>query len=217
MRLSYWCAAVPRFASRWNSSRQWMRLVLVTGFVAGLCLNASADTLTIGLFSFDEFIPGAPGSPGVNVFTINDFTGSSNLPPDAPVATPLTFSNVSVTLNGSQNVSVGSAAPGSTLAPALEFLDTQVFTSATLQGNLSTTTLELADGTFFQASSSLFSVSLLPSAGPDLVADTDFAVLTISGSPASASVPEPASQWLMLPALLAFAYLIRKRRAVPAV
>lgn len=215
MRLRYRCAVGSRLALPHTSAGWWIQLGLIC-FVATFSPNAKASTLTVGLFSFDEFIGAAEGSPGVNVFTINDFTGSSSLPPDAPVVTPLTFDSVSVTLNGSQHVSPGNAAPGTTLAPALEFLDTQVFTSATLQGTLSATTFELSDGTFFQASSSLFSVALLPSSGADLVAGVDFAVITVSGSPVLSSVPEPATEWLMLPTLLAVAYLARKRRKVPA-
>jgi hypothetical protein len=43
-----------------------------------------ADTIRLGYISFDNLVPGAPGSPGVNGFTIGDLTGDSAVVRDAP-------------------------------------------------------------------------------------------------------------------------------------
>jgi hypothetical protein len=69
---------------------------------AGVAVFATALTLIclpgvgqadigLGYISFDNLIPGTPGSPGVNGFTIANLTGDpssggNDLPPDFPLS-----------------------------------------------------------------------------------------------------------------------------------
>lgn len=65
--------------------------------------HAFADTINLGFVSFDAFIPGSSSSPGVNEFSINNFTGDpglggSALPSDFPIFTFLTIQGARLTL-----------------------------------------------------------------------------------------------------------------------
>src|SRR5204863_8566545 len=65
-----------------------------------------ADTINVGFISFDGFIPGVASAPGVNEFSINNFTGDASLggfelPPDFPVLVFVTFKNAALTVNES--------------------------------------------------------------------------------------------------------------------
>jgi hypothetical protein len=102
---------------------------------------ARANVIDIGFVSFDNVIPsGGPGSPGVNGFSVNNFTGDPALggfalPPFFPVLTFVTLTNAELDLSGPspQSLPLGNLAPGSydpfTLSTA--FPDTVLFTSAT--------------------------------------------------------------------------------------
>jgi len=88
---------------------------------------------------------------------------------------------------------------------SLQFPDTVAFTSVILSATLNQTSLLLADGTTFLTDSALVLVTMLPSVDPSLVAGSDFAVISVTGSVAAAGVPEPRSAGMMMAALgLAF-------------
>jgi hypothetical protein len=160
---------------------------------------ALADILPVGYLSLDVLIPGAPGSPGVNAFTIGDLTGDPfaggfAVPPTFPVITSLTFKDSSLVLvsgGSSQTFLLGDIGPGFFSSHALEFADTEDFSSATFSATLDTTSLQLDGGGSFTASSALISALLLPSSGNSLVAGTDFVYINVSDE--VSAVPEPAS------------------------
>jgi hypothetical protein len=152
--------------------------------------------LNLGVISFDNSIP-PPPSPGVNAFDISNFTGGLFvLPPDFLSLTPVIFQNSTLTLTGNttQVIALGDIGPGF-LVPAASFPDTVDFSSAEFTATLDVTTFLLSGGGSFTANSAAIDVFLTPSSGPNLVAGTDFALITVSNAPAN--VPEPAS-WLLL-------------------
>jgi len=160
------------------------------------CLGAKADPVVVGVLSYDSIIPGAPGAPGVNGFTIYNFTGPNGQPgtPDSP----LSFLNSSVLLNGSQGVDIGQVDPGSVQPGDLQFPDNTLFTDAEFSATLNTTLFTI-NGQNYLAASDQLTGDLQPMVPPDLIAGTDFAVLTIEASPVSPSpIPEPSSIWLVL-------------------
>src|SRR5262249_20585674 len=129
---------------------------------------ARADFENIGYFSFDVLNPAADGSPGINNFTIYNFTGPDfSSAHDFPVLDPLTFMGAEVTLSDASNNTVsyalGDLGPGSYTPDPLEFLDTALFSSATFQATLNQTSFALSDGTTFLTDSSTVSATILPS------------------------------------------------------
>jgi hypothetical protein len=176
--------------------------------VSGL---AQASTISLGVLSFNTLIPGAPGSPGVNDFAINNFTGASSLPPSFPATTPLTFMNSSLLLTqqggSQQTINLGNLAAGSYTPAALQFSTVTNFASAVFSATLNPTSFSTAGGPF-QATSSQISVTLTPSSGAFLVPGTDFALINVS-----TGTPEPATVLLVLPALTAAILLRRKYRS----
>src|ERR1700738_3975513 len=93
---------------------------------------ASAAPISLGVVSFDVLIPGGPGAPGVNAFTVSNLTGDPSasgfaLPPDFPAITPLTLRGASLMLNGAsgfQTISLGDLGPGQFSPLSLHFADT---------------------------------------------------------------------------------------------
>jgi hypothetical protein len=172
--------------------------VAALGLVA---LPAQADSVAIGVISFDVINPSLPGNPGQNSFTIFNATGLFSLFPDLPVASNVTFLGATLTLLGPGNpgaTSLGDVSPGS----LQDFvLGTNVFSSALFQATLSQTLFLLSNGTTFKADSNVISATLLPSSGNDLTAGEDFLVLTVSGSPVINRAPEPSSLFLLFLAL----------------
>ena len=166
-------------------------------------LVALADIFPVGYLSLDILIPGAPGSPGVNAFTVGDLTGDPSaggfaVPPTFPVITSLTFKNSSLVLVSggfSQTFLLGDIGPGFFSSNELEFADIEDFSSATFSATLDTTSLQLDGGGSFAASSALISALLLPSSGNSLVAGTDFVYITVFNE--ETAVPEPASYLLV--------------------
>jgi hypothetical protein len=183
---------------------------------------AFADAVSIGLLSFDRLIPGAPGSPGVNGFTIANLTGDPAfdgfaLTPDFPVSTRVVFLSSTLTLEtGStpQVFNLGVIAPGFFSSPALQFADTILFSSATFSATLSLVNFDLL-GTpgVFQVDSPTITVDLRPSSGGELVPGTDLAVLNASGTVAAAPVPEPGFFGLLMILLLALLPLRKRLKA----
>ena len=70
------------------------RLVILAICGAMLCRG---DAIALGVLSFDQLIPSAGGSPGINGFTISNLSGPFALPPDLPVITSLTFNSAVLT------------------------------------------------------------------------------------------------------------------------
>jgi hypothetical protein len=186
--------------------------------------SASADMISLGLVSFDTFIPG-PG--GTTAFSILNLTGDPAiggfaLPPDFPVVTPLTFDAPLLTWTGASGGSFdfGSVgiAPGSLdPAPQIQFPDTTPFLSATFTATLSTGLFELADGRFFQALSPAITASLL-NLDAGVLMPGDFAVLSVDATevPSATPVPEPASVTLVATGLAVCGFLRRRVKAGPA-
>lgn len=161
--------------------------------------TVSADTVALGVLSFDNPIPDGT-TPGVNVFDITNYTGAFDLPPDLPVATGVTFQNAVLTVDidggGSEQIDLGDIGPG-VYSPSAddEFTDTINFTDATLTATLDVTSLQLDDGSTFTADPDIL-VTILPSSPPDLIAGTDFAIITASSAEAP-STPEPGTAALL--------------------
>jgi len=159
---------------------------------------ASADSVTVGVLTYDVNNPGTAVSVGIDAFTLYNGTGAFSLPPDLPVAGDLTFLGAAVTPAGLGVSSFGDQGPGSS---QILFLDSNLFTSALFQATLSQTLFTLSDGTSFQADSNVLTATLLPSNGTTLVAGTDSVLLTVSGTPVVAAVPEPSSLLIVAGAL----------------
>lgn len=161
-----------------------------------LSFQLKADSITVGVVSFDSIIPPAGLLPGTNGFTIYNFTGANSQPgtPDSP----LSFLNASLLLNGSQSVSLGTVAPGSVQPAALQFPTTEAFTEADFTATLNTTSFTIA-GQNYVATSNQVTADLLPSTPPDLMEGTDFVAIDINAALAIPSaVPEPNAFWLAL-------------------
>jgi hypothetical protein len=180
---------------------------------------AVADTIAIGLLSFDVLIPGGPGIPGVNVFNISNLTGNPAsggfaLAPDFPVFSSLTLLGSTLTLmdgGAPLVVTLGDIGPGALTPPSsIQFSDTTFFSSAVLSATLSSSSLLLADGSTFIADSTI-TAKLVPSGGPSLLAGSDFAVID-----ATSTVPEPSSFILLVPvfATMILVSTIRRKRMI---
>ncbi len=185
------------------------------GFLIVFLANADwamANTTSLGDIAFNTLIPSAVGSPGVNDFAIDNFTGGFSLPPDFPASDPLTFLNSTLTLTvtggSQQTIDLGDLGPGSYTPVSLQFSDATNFIAATFSATLSPTEFSLSDGTIFQTASSQILVNLTPSAGSTLSPDTDFALITASST--QSAVPEPATGALVV-ALLGFGLWFRMR------
>jgi hypothetical protein len=176
--------------------------------------TAHAD-LALGILSFDEFILGAPGSPGVNAFNIANFSGDpamggNALPPTFPVLTSVTFLDSSLALVSDgviTTLSLGDIGPGFFSSAALEFPDTQHFSSAVFSATLDTTTFLLADGSNVTVTSPHVITSLLPGSSDTLAAGADFAL--INASTAGSATPEPSSLILLTTVSVIFFYIRR--------
>lgn len=203
------------------------RRLLVAVFVLPLVLafpkptHATPLTVTVGAFTFDEFIPAADTTPGVDAFNITNLTDLGiDLDGNGIVAPALNFLDLVATLvdaaGASSSTLLGSLAANSVLADGtgvspLLFPDTQLFTSAVLTGSVEGFTAQLADGSVFTAALSPFTATLLPSNGTSLAAGADFALIAITGDVSQpAPVPEPGT--LLLFATGSAAALCRKAR-----
>lgn len=116
-----------------------LSLVIVWMLLVGTS-NTRADSLTVGVVSFDVANPGA-----TNAFTVYNLTGPFSLFPDFPVSDSLTFTGITLTLteSGSSTLFIlADAGPGS---EQLLVLDTDSFTQAVFQANLSQSIFSLGD------------------------------------------------------------------------
>lgn len=161
-----------------------------------LLFNASPASATpVGFISFDTFIP---GPVGVNAFTVANLTELYSLPPDFPVLDSLSFLTATLSVmsagGDTQVIDLGDLGPGFVDNAGLLFSDTAVFTSAMFAATLNSLEFLLADGSTFQAASSVISVLLLPSVGSSLLPG-DFSVIDIA--PVSNAVAEPSTLVLL--------------------
>jgi hypothetical protein len=180
---------------------------------------ACADTIPVGVLSFNNLNPAGPGSPGINDFEIDNFTGLVfGLPPDFPVVDSITLTGVQISLFGSgggspQVFMLGDLGPGSYTPTSLQFLDTSQFTKATLQASFSQTTITLSNGTTFLADSSIINSTILPSSGSLLQPGQDFSILSISGK--VNAIPEARHNAIFLAILIVGLLTLRLKHPKP--
>lgn len=196
------------------------RLLWIAGMamLLVLCVQpALANGIPVGVLSYDQYFNVATGTT-VGAFDINNLVGDpalggSALPPAFNVFSFLNINNATLTLNGpsapSSPISLGTIGPGF-LSDAsgnplaiLQFALSSSFTSVLLQGNLSTTTLTLSNGTTISVLPNI-SILLTPSSGSNLVAGSDFMV--INANTAVTAVPEPATFGLILAGMCALVF-----------
>jgi MYXO-CTERM domain-containing protein len=174
----------------------------------GAAVPARATEVDLGVFSLVTISSGDPVTAGVVGFEIDNYSGDQALPPDFPVFTSLTLTDLSLTYvvgGESKTVSVPDAGPGTSAAVPLP--DTTLFDSASLTGVVDPATFEFADGTFWNVPGGGFIVELLPQAGTTLTPGVDFALIEVE---ADQVAPEPATAPLVL-AGLGLVVLIRRR------
>lgn len=198
--------------------QRWLKsftfLILLSG-----PLTVRADTVNVGVFSFDVLNPESTTSLGVNTFSLYNFTGPAfNLPPDFPALDELTFTGVSITVNlsgGPDVVLLGDLGPGlySPASASLEYLESDHVLSAALTASLAISQFDLADGNVFELSSQQLTAILLPSSGNALSPGVDFVLITASGTEVASAVPEPRSAPFLLISMFAFAGFVKRSLA----
>ena len=182
-----------------------------------LCLisavSVRADTLNLGTLSYDTFIPGGDGSVGIDAFDISNLTGDFNLPPDFPVLDNLVFQSAVLTLSDGEVFDLGDIDPGFLLDengnPIVQVPDDDTFQSAEFTATLSETMIGVPGGPF-TADSDEIDILLLPSQGPNLIADVDATTITVSNEVPS-STPEPGTWCMALPFAAWVAWRLRRR------
>jgi hypothetical protein len=189
-------------------SHKSVRALLI--LLLGCCL-APASSISLGVLSFNVLIPSAPGSPGVDDFEIDNFTGAFALPSDFPATDSVTFTNALLLLTpqgGSPiSVNLGSLGPGIFTPAPLDFSATTIFTSAQFTAALSPTNFAVSGAPPFQASSAQLLVNLIPSTGSALKPGTDFALIQAS------NVPEPYTPLLVFLGLSLLLISTRRSRS----
>jgi PEP-CTERM motif len=215
--------------------------VIVLPLLVCLAAPSRASTISLGLLSFDQFIPADPANSifvGTNAFNIFNSTADFANPfdpgtPPNPI-TPVSFDDASLLLTKSNgdivNVPIGTIAPGlltdATGNPlfALQFADTEAFVSAVFTATLSVQDFLFADGSTFHAatpnllytlgslSGSLLANPLPPS---DPLASLTAVSFDLTGDlvPPQTAVPEPPTLALFGAGL---ALLLFRRVRAPA-
>lgn len=119
---------------------------LLGGFTLCLLVSiAQADTVSVGVLSYDTFIPAGDGSPGVLAFDLANLTGAFSLPTDLPVTNSLTFESATLTLTLSDLtqdvIALGDIGPGFLLDqsgnPIVQVPGNEMFDSAEFTATLS--------------------------------------------------------------------------------
>ncbi len=173
-------------------------------------LGLSASTFSFGLLSYDVLIPGDTQQLGVNVLTLQNFTGPSALAPDFPITDALDFANLMLTIvtaNGSLTHSFQGFGPGAfPYSPLLQFPSNTEIDSVILSALLTQNQFNVSGLGLQTVQNNLLLYQLLPSAGETLQPGIDFGVLTIAGT--TSSIPEPAT-WMLVASA---AVLVRVKR-----
>ena len=173
------------------------RVLLALLAVFAFSAIASADDFGVGILSLD------PSSTGTgDEFDIQNLTGSADLPPDYPVATPVTFDTISLTLNFEDGTTETLSASDFTADGFGDFFGNGSFdlagdpiTSATLTGTLSPTTITLSDGTTETLAGTYTATMTDPSGGPL----EEFDAAEIFASTGSVvTTPEPGTSFMLL-------------------
>ena len=186
------------------------RFALVPLLLCILPVAAAADTIDIGLMSFDVVIP-AGVAPGVNAIELYDFTGTTYGPfAGIPyVVDPLDLDDAMLTVyflgGGSSVVQNQDLSPGELL---YFFPSTTEIASAVLTATLSQTSFTLSDGSTFTAVADI-TVDFLPSSGGMLEAGVDFAPINAQSAGGSGT-PEPGAAIMVSRGMLGLA-VWRKR------
>ena len=169
-----------------------VRLLVCVGFLSMLSgIEAKADTLPVGTFSFDLLQAGPSGSLyGLDVFNGTQPGGGS------PVSSFLSFSNLvlSVTFSGGGTSSVVLTAtdPFGDFSTGALFSAGQLL-SATLTGTFSPSTGVVANGNIVNIIPSFSTLLTDPAGGP--LQDGDLAIINATTVQA---VPEPSTLLLLL-------------------
>lgn len=165
---------------------------------------ARASSTAVGDLEFNSY------SAGMNVFAVNNYTGSNNLG-FFPVADNVSFDTV--VLNATESDSsvltftLGDLGPGNVVT--LPFSSSIDFTQVTFTATLDPSTFTLTDTSTFVANPSL-TFTLLPSSGTFLVADADFGVINAESLSISPT-PEPSTFILFAFGLLGM-FAVRARK-----
>jgi hypothetical protein len=183
--------------------------LLASGLLAPAAIQAA--TIPLGVVSFNTLIPSAPGSPGVNDFEVDNFTGANSLPPDFPASDPVTFLGSSIELfpkiGAPTTIMLGDLAPGTYTPAALQFSADTLFNSAIFTATLGPASFGLSDGSTFSPNSLNLMVNLIPSSSASLAAGTDFVLITASDVSAA---PEPNSGAYLVAICFGVAWLRRR-------
>lgn len=197
--------------------------IALVPFLYLLAVPAQANIASVGTLSYDTFIPGSSGFPGVDAFNLSNLSGGFSLPADFPVTDSLTFQSARLTLTFSdlsQEVfNLGDIGPGFLLDPSgnpvVQVPSDQLFASAEFTATLSPGSFALFNGTSFVADSTSLDVLLQPSSGPTLGADVDRTTIAVPGTIVGVTpgvTPEPSLFVVLLPAC-ACLVLARLRRS----
>ncbi len=193
--------------------------VLLTLFALALIPPGAcrADTINLG---FIQFIGGTSGgTAGFNI--LNDTGPNASPSPDTsfPVTTPVSFSDLTLTVNfsdGTDQVFLPASGYFTLAGDHLSYsgeqettFATDPITSAMLTGTFDTTSLSLNDGSLVTIPSS-FTAAITDPFGN--LALGDFSLITAFATPATTATPEPRLALLLACGLMGLA-LIRYRRA----
>jgi hypothetical protein len=202
-------------------ARCTLLLLLLVLLLASTAAFAQS-TILIGQLYLDNTTPGSGGSPGVDQFDLLNLTGTAG---GQGITTDVTFSNMTLSINGGTAVSVASL-PGSDISPLYGFetiasgLADGTITSFVLTGSLSPIQVvvngitEMIAGTFTVSYSN--SESPLTTSGSCQSSGTGCPEwdIDVTETPVS-SVPEPATLTLYGSGLCFVAWL-RRRRSLKA-
>ena len=169
---------------------------------------AFGNAITIGDVAFNT-PAGCDPSLGDCYFTIDNFTGADSLPPDFPLAFPITFASATLTVTtstGTKMFDVSGIAPGSTMPGTVVFgpplFDTPpTIVSFSLDGTFDPTGITLSDGSTLTGHFSAPITNAVDGMSGEIMADT---------IPPGSAVPEP-STFILLASGLAGVWKLRKR------
>lgn len=174
-----------------------------------------STTVSIGLVSLDVTTP-----PSTGQFEVSNLTGANALPPDFPVITPVSVSNLLLTVtfvNGPPQTLDQSQfmlnTDGLSYTGKDHFdLDSNPITAATLTGTFGATTITLSNGTTVPVSP-IFSATIVDASGR--LKDQDFAIIDATST--TSATPEPGSLLLISSGVLVLLFfgLIRRERQCP--